>query len=443
MAGSGEADLFKIFGVIWRRRALIAGMGAVFAVCGIAIAYIIPPVYEVSTKLRPVEINQLDALNRSKVISLSPAEALKRVGARLDSYNTRLGFFSARPELVKNYQNKDQTFEQAFQDFNVNSLSVLQSDSRKVELLSEFIGLSMRYGTSVDGAAVLNEFVDYAVEQERVQISKDMQVIVSNRLGEVDANLKAALDEYRASNQGQIAKLEESDSVKRAKLEDELKALRVQLKMQRESRLAELDESINIARSLGLKKPSTPSLMADEVATGGTVMRTEVNGRAVPLYFMGTDVLEAERTALRKRASDDFVEPRVGEIRKELLLLSHNRNIEAIKSRVNDQNFLEGVEALRAEKLRLLSLDTQLNGMQLVNIDQRAVPAGVPIKPRKVLIVLIMFAAGLLIGVATALVRAAYKNNLREMRTLQVNTTFASIPSDDLPPVQRTLLKEV
>lgn len=120
----------------------------------------------------------------------------------MDSYNTRLGFFSAKPELVKNYQDKDQTFEQAFQDFNVNSLSVLQSDSKKVELLSEFIGLSMRYGTSVDGAAVLNEFVDYAIEQERVQISKDMQVIVFNRLSEVDANLKSALDEYRSSNEG-------------------------------------------------------------------------------------------------------------------------------------------------------------------------------------------------------------------------------------------------
>nr|WP_306109975.1 GNVR domain-containing protein [Pseudomonas sp. MN1F] len=290
----------------------------------------------------------------------------------------------------------------------------------------------MRYGKDVDGPAVLNAFVDYAVERERIQLSKDVQVIVANRLAEVDAKLNSAVTEYRTANEGRIARLEEEDAIKRAQLNDELKALRVQLKMQRESRLAELDEAISIARSLGLKRPSTPSKMADDVAANGNIIRTEVNGRPVPLYFMGTEVLEAERSVLRQRISDDFVEPRIGQIRKELLLLANNRNVEAIKARANDQDFLEGVEALRVERERLKAIDTQLQGLQLVSVDQRAVAAAEPVKPRKALIVLLTAVGGLLLGVFVVLIRAAYKKKLRRIRVIGLSSSASTILPEEL-----------
>ncbi|WP_256250538.1 Wzz/FepE/Etk N-terminal domain-containing protein [Pseudomonas sp. NBRC 111123] len=432
MAATGEVDLFDLLRAIWRRRAFVALVGAVFAIFGVAIAYLTPSEYEASTTLRPVEINQLDALNRSKIYSLPPAEALRRVGARLDSYSARLEYFRSRPELVEAFRNEGQSFEQAFQDFNNTALSVVQSDPKKANLLSDFIGLKMRYGQDINGAAVLNDFVDYAMERERVQLSKDMQIILANRLAEVDAKLNSALTEYRAGNEGRIARLEEDDAIKRAQLGDELKALRVQLKLQREARLTELDEAIAIARSLGLKKPSTPSQMADENSGNGNIIRTEVNGRPVPLYFMGTEVLEAERTALRKRASDDFIEPRIGQIRKELVLLSNNRSVEAIKARANDQAFLEGVEALRIERERLKSIDTQLQGLQLVSIDQRAVAAAKPLKPRKALIVMAATIAGLLLGVVAALVRTAFKKHLRRLQVVEVRGGVAPVLPENL-----------
>lgn len=430
LAASSEIDLFGILRTLWRRRALVIVIGAFFALCGAVLSCFIPPVYEASTSLRPVALNQLDALNRSKIYALPPAEALKRVGARLDSYNARLDFFRSRPDLIQVYQDDGQTVEQAFQDFNSTALSVVKADPKKTDLLSDFIGLKMQYGKEINGAAVLNDFVDFAVEQERVQLSRDMQVILANRLGEVDAKLNSALSEYQAGNEARIARLEEDDAVKRAQLTDELKALRVQLQLQRQSRLAELDEAIAIATSLGLKKPSTPSLMADEVAGGGNIIRTEVNGRPVPLYFMGTEVLGAERAALRKRTSDDFVEPRIAQIRKELILLANNRNVEAIKARADDKAFLEGVEALRVEGARLSSIDTQLQGLHLVSIDQRAVASINPIKPRKAFIVLSALLVGLLLGVIIALLRSAMKNHKRQIRMLSIDGVAAPVFSD-------------
>ncbi|WP_240326866.1 Wzz/FepE/Etk N-terminal domain-containing protein [Pseudomonas parafulva] len=431
-SASSEIDLAAIFRTLWRRRLLIIAVAGACALVGLALAFIVPPVYEVSTTLRPVELNQLDALNRSKIYTLPPSEALKRVGARLDSYDARLAFFRSRPDLIAAYRDEGQSTEQAFQEFNNTALTLAVADAKKADLLSEFVALKMRYEKTVDGAAVLNDFVDYAVERERLQLSRDMQIILANRLVEVNAKLDSALSEYRAGNEGRIARLEEDDAVKRAQLNDELKALRVQLKLQREARLAELDEAIAIATSLGLKKPSTPSRMAEETAGNGNIINTEVNGRPAPLYFMGTDVLLAERAALRKRTSDDFVEPRIGQIRKELILLSNNRSVEAIKSRGNDQAFLEGIEALRVERARLQAIDTKLQGLSLVSVDQRAVASNKPIKPRKGIWVGVGLIIGLLIGVVAVLMRAAMSNPPRQAQTLHVTATPSPVLPDEL-----------
>ena len=419
-AASGEFDLFGLFRVVWPSRAFIVAMGGLFAIFGVAVAYVIPPEYEASTTLTPVELNQLDALNRSKIYSLPSEEALKRVGARLSSYTTRLEYFRSRPDLIEAFQDNGQRVEQAFQDFNATALGAVEVNSKDSYSLRNFVSLKMRYGKNLDGAAVLNGFVDFAVEREREQLSRDVQVILANRLVEVDNKLNSAVTEYRAGNEGRIARLEEDDAIKRAQLNDELKALRVQLKLKRQARMSELDEAIAIARSLGLKKPSTPSLMADEILGKANIVRNEVNDRPVPLYFMGTEVLEAERAALRKRTSDDFVEPRIGQIRKELLLLANNRSAEAIKARVNDQAFLEGVEALRVERQRLQSINTQLQNLQLVSVDKRAVASSKPVRPHKALIVMFSLVGGLLLGFIMVLLRSAFKDQVRRTKALVV-----------------------
>lgn len=420
MPSRGEIDVFRLVRSVWRRRVLVVGIAFLCALIGASYAYLVTPIYEASTILRPVAKNQLDALNRSKIYSLPPTEALKRVGAALDSYSARLEFFRSRPDLISAFQNTGESLEEAFEDFNRNTLTLVQPDPKKANLLSAYIGLRMRYEKGVDGPVILNDFVDYAIERERIQLSRDLQIIFENRLAEVDTKLNAAVAEYQASKESRIARLEEADAVKRAVLNDELKALRVQLKLRREARLSQLDEAIGIAKSLGLKKPSTPSLMADEVVGGGNVIRTEVNSQQAPLYFLGTEVLEAERNALRRRASDDFVEPRIAQIRKELVMLSTNRKVQMLKARENEAAFLEGIEALRVERARLLGIDTKLEGLSLVSIDQRAVATSKPLKPNKALIVILALTAGLIIGLVIALLRGAFKDHLRQARILEI-----------------------
>lgn len=400
-----EIDLFAMMQSIWKQKKLIAATALFVGAIAGAYAFLATPEYEVSTLLRPAALNDLDALNRTEVYSLPPGKALVRVGAALDSYDTRLSYFRANPKLFEAFGKAGQSPEQVFDEFNRDSLKLVQPDPKKADLLSAYIGLQMRYPKGVEGDEILNGFVQYAIENERKQIADDLKVIISNRLSEVDTKLDAARAAYDAEKEGKIAALLEADNLKRAQLQDELKALRVQLKVRREDRIAQLDEAISIARSLGLKKPSTPSSMASEGESGSNIIRTEVNNQQIPLYFMGTDALEAERKALRQRTSDDFADPRVAQIRKELLLLNTNREVEVLNQRENEEVFLSDIAPLRAERVRLSSISTDMRGLSLVNVDRLAVEPADPVKPKKVLIIVLGVVVGCLLGVLMAVFR--------------------------------------
>ena len=396
-AASDEIDLFELFHAIWRQKKLVVGCTLLAGVLGAGYAFLAPKTYEVSSVLRPAAINELDALNRSEVYKLPPADALLKVGAQLDSYDARLGFFKDHEELFKAFKKPGQTLEQSFEAFNRNSVNLILPDPKKSDSLSSYIRLELQYPTDVDGVAILNGFVDYAIAAERQQVGADLKVIVNNRLSELKGKIDAARANYDTDKESKIAKLLEADRLKRAQLQDELSALRLQMKMERTNRLAE---------SMGIRTPTTPSSMADSTRTGSSqVMRTEVNNQKIPLYFMGTEALEAERAALQQRTSDDFTNPRIAEIGKDLQLLESNREVEVLRKRGNEDIFLQDVEPLRAEVARLRGLNIDMSNLKLVTIDRRAQEPLSPIKPKKPLVIALSLVGGLLLGLMIALIR--------------------------------------
>lgn len=403
---SDEIDLFELCHGIWRQKKLVLGCTILAGVLGVGYAFLAPREYQVSSVLRPAAINELDALNRSEVYKLPPADALNKVGAQLDSYEARLGFFKSHEELFKAVQKPGQSLEQSFEEFNRNSINLSLPDPKKADSLSSYIRLELQYPKDIDGVAILNGFVDYAINLERAQVGADLKVIVNNRLNELKGKIDAARSNYETEKESKIAKLLEADRLKRAQLGDELVALRLQMKMERTDRLQELAEAISIAKSMGIKTPTTPSSMADASRGGSNqVMRTEVNNQKIPLYFLGTEALEAERTALQARTNDDFTNSRIAQIGKELQMLEVNREVEVLKKRGNEDIFLQDVEPLRAEVARLRGLNIDMSGLKLVTIDRRAQEPLEPIKPKKVLVIVLSLILGLMLGVVTALGR--------------------------------------
>ncbi|MFP3541413.1 chain-length determining protein, partial [Pseudomonas sp. SIMBA_044] len=85
---------------------------------------------------------------------------------------------------------------------------------------------------------------------------------------------------------------------------------------------------------------------------------TDITSQDTPLYFLGTQALQAERAVLLKRTSDDFTDKRVLEIDKDLKLLEVNREIQLLGKRANEDVYLKNIEPLRAEIVRLGNLNT-------------------------------------------------------------------------------------
>lgn len=431
-----EVDLLSVLRSLVRQKYLILAGALLGTLIAGGYAFSVPSEYKVSTVLTTVALNDFDELNRSKIYNLTPKSALQRVAASLDSYDTRLGYFRSNPELQAAFEREGRTLEQAFEEFNSKSLKVVQPDPKKIDRVANYIGVDLRYLAGLDGKAVLNGLVQYAINSERQTLAKDLEVIVANRIREVDAKLDAARIDYQANKDGKIAKLLEGDAVKRAILTDELRALRLQLKLQRDNRIAELSEAITIARSLGLKRPSTPTAMGQAgVESSGNIIRTEIINQRIPSYFLGTDALEAERQALLKRTSDDFADPRIAEIRKELAMLETNRKIQMLNSRKNEELFLEGIEALRAERARLTAFNVNTDNLRMVTVDRYPVDPLSAVFPNKPLILMLGALIGITLGIFIALVRLlasplrqVYEvdlNSIPQLPEARVNTSLA------------------
>ncbi len=261
---------------------------------------------------------------------------------------------------------------------------------------------------------MVNALVADVLKEQRERIASDLEVLIANRLLSLEKKVEAARASYEAGKEAEIASLLEQDTLRRAELQDELQALRGELKARRESRIKLLDEAIQIAESLGIGKPTTPSAMAD-AQRQGQVVRTEVNNREIPLYFMGSEALRAERQALSERRSDDFSEPRIAEIEKELALLSHNRQVEVLKQRKNEDLYLTGLAEWRQEAAQLRGIKFDTSTLQLVRLDQMALEPLAAVKPKKALIIGLGAVAGLMLGVVVALLRNLLHPRMREV----------------------------
>ncbi|WP_322616250.1 Wzz/FepE/Etk N-terminal domain-containing protein [Pseudomonas sp. BIC9C] len=402
------AEVKELIGSLWDQRAIVLLFTALTVTAAIAYALLATPEYEVETYVRPVPLADLDELNESGLYKLLPKDALNNIGASMQSYYVRLKFFQANPQYLAPLQAPGQTIENTFEKFNEKSFSLVKVDPKKSSSLSEAVGLSLRYPQGVDGVGILKDFTDFVVKDEKEKVASNLKTLIANRIDQVEKKLESKKSAYEAEKDSKIALLLEKDQLKKQVLQDELKALRQQLQSRRQNRIKELDEAIVIAKKLGIVKPTTPSALGDgEQARQGNMIRTEVNNQKIPLYFLGQAALEAERATLVARHSDDFTEPRVDEIQKELSLLATNREAALLKERNHPELFLKDFADIRGELTHLKQLNVNFDHFNLVRLDKDATEPQAPVKPKKALIVGFGLIFGFILGLGVAIIRRA------------------------------------
>lgn len=403
-----EIDLGELMRALWERKKLIIGITAIFTLLAIAYALLATKYYRTQSILRPVAMNVLDELNASGLYTLTPEEALQRVGAGISSYEYRLEYFNANQELFgPDAMSDGQTPEQALNQI-IDDFEILRPAANRIDGGFSYVGLAYTYPSGVKGADIVNGLIQYVIQKERIALAQDVEVIIRNRLAKLEQRTAAERAAYQADKQSKIASLSEADALKRAKLQDELNSLRKQLRTRRDDRITQLNEAIMIAKDLGIETPSTPSALSIQTPTpgSGNVIRTEVNNQHIPLYFMGTKALEAERNVLLKRRSDEFMEPRIAQIQADLRTLEYNREVQMLKQRSDEDLYIKNYSKWSQEAAGLKGLNLNLTTLQLANIDRQAIYPKTAVKPRLVLSMALGFVLGSIFGVFIALISA-------------------------------------
>lgn len=327
----------------------------------------------------------------------------------------RFEYFKSNTELFEPVIQEGRSLEQNFERINRESFKVLKPDPdpKKANTFSPYVGLQLEYSKQLNGPSIVNGLIRYATDVERERLTDDLKVVIDNKLDTINRKLEELRSGYNAEKEVKVAQLTEKDTLKRLRLQDELEAIRLGLKTRRENRIKQLDEAIAIAASLGIKKPTTPSSMSEGTRASGSVIKTEVNNQNIPLYFMGTEALEAEKQSLLSRENDDFASGRIVEIAQELKLLEHNRQIEVLESRENEDLFLAELAEQHKEISRLKGLKVNMDNLKMVSVDQFAAQPASPIKPKKTMIVAVGVVLGGMLGLFVALLRSAIRKRMQ------------------------------
>ncbi|MHC6224571.1 LPS O-antigen chain length determinant protein WzzB [Pseudomonas sp. X10] len=160
-------------------------------------------------------------------------------------------------------------------------------------------------------------------------------------------------------------------TVKANNLERQINADRESARKQREDQIVQLTEALKVARSIGLEKPPIISnTLSTELSAGMEGSLT---------YMRGSKALEAEIENLSSRTSDD---PFIKDLRQRQESLNFYRSLQ-VDSGVIDVYRQDGAVELPDK----------------------------PVKPRKLMVVLLGVIAGSLLGVMLALCRYAWSNS--------------------------------
>jgi chain length determinant protein (polysaccharide antigen chain regulator) len=270
-----EIDLFDLIDDLWNHKVWVfAGLFVTIILAGLYL-FEATPVYQAEAKVKLATANDLiefarpqlqggdevlkegvDAVQQSPqpIFEMTIESAFSSATAALLSTGYRKAFYELKLDEIKaipDAYNKNLTLEQNFSDFS-EQFSVKISGTKDTE---SFVKLSLKSSDAIFGAALLNEFVEYA-------LSRRLRDSYNTMLAKVNGRIEA--------------------------LNYEVNIIRKEYFGNKIRRILELKEATNIALAVGQKNPVYRNMDL-------------VGGQLPPLYMLGSKAIKAEIKALESR----------------------------------------------------------------------------------------------------------------------------------------------
>ncbi len=415
-----EIDLIALLETIWQGRLKIALVVFLFVALGTLYSFTATEWFETDFNIAGTKVDELFDINNSELIKITPEKALNEVRKKLNSVENFKDFYlqsTVAQKLLVSPKNISKV-QFAYAVFN-GQIDEVVKKVKKEDVTSFDLNLEYKfiYPKGVEGSELLSAYLYWsegAVKRElrdAFNANRDNQLLLNQH-----EMLKMLSDSERDL---EVATIRSAESYKyrRIALQDQLKALKVQLFKKNQQRILVLNENISIAKRLGFKKPTTPSDVKEVKnskpvsGAGVEIINSEYSGLdKLPMYYRGYESLEAEKLELDKRQKDTYPSSAIIDMEKKLALLERDRDLEKLQNREKPEVFLDGYVALEKRNSYLSALQIKVEGVELFSLNSKPMGGQGSIKPKKIIVLVLSAFAGLMLGCLIVLIQNAVGN---------------------------------
>ncbi|WP_108447469.1 Wzz/FepE/Etk N-terminal domain-containing protein [Halomonas denitrificans] len=338
----------------------------------------------------------LHALDSVPGTSYQELEAFKELSQLLSSYENFKSYYEETPDSISLEKAGDRLHDDQLRQFFFDNIALSSPSDNNADSSRS---ISLNYRDSIDGPQLLNDYFKWTEDKYIQTLTERAKRTVDSAIEKNAATMAAHLASAKESAKARISRLREQDQIRIAELEDRLQAEKQSIISSREERIRVLQNAEQIASRLGIEKPTTPAAFGRQSANQD-IIYAEINSQdGVPLYFMGTAALRAEKEVIEANLNEEVKTAEIREIEKQLQQLSNNQTIEALQEREDFSAFSEEYNDLKNQNEILASIVILEDELDIATTIHWAYQPRSPDSPRGTLIIALSLVLGGMLGV--------------------------------------------
>lgn len=393
--------------------------GAIIAALAIALVYLVTTTPTYSTDLSyGHEVGGLEMLNMVPGINYDEDQVINELSLYLASYEnfkSYLGESGNSYESLAVFADRQLSDEdrKAYQRRFFRDGITISQPKQQGDLLHT---LELSYSREISGPSFVNGYFQWTLASYKNELIARADRIVADTIKHNQSEMAASEEAYATEIRNQVTRLREADEIRLSELHDRLEAERQAVLASREERIRALREAGQVAARLGIEKPTTPYELGRH-ETSRDVIYAEINSQGkIPLYFMGTEALSAEREIIEGNLRDSVKTAEIRSIEKEISQIQQNRTIEALLNRESHAPFNSRYAELEKQNTLLRSYQLTPDDIQVAKVAHWAYQPDAPDSPRAALTLMLALILGGMFGLIIVALYALWKQ-ARAIRT--------------------------
>ena len=408
-------DLIRNLAREWRFMAIILLVGTLGS---IAYASLSTKEYLVEARLRGPTLHELGDVNRQNLIEINPGKAFARFTENVlapENHHQTLVKSGLLQEFTQDGELTD--LEISREIYDSFSLDVIKHDyyqlAKGEKAPLKEITISMKSGRPELAQRFLQALIEESEDNAIRSFTEDFENVKQNRIEAIKEEMNAQARAEKQNREAEIARLEETNRALTLKLQQQVDLAVRKAQQDRENKIIELEEAINIAEALNITKPVNWDDMRPERDSTQVTNQIGNQDDKIPLYFQGTQLLQAELGRLKARQDDRPFIAGLTDLENQIIKAQNDPKIAILKARTNDLLYIEKFASLQRQLSLLQEQPDRFENTRFVIVNQPAsIPPG-PIRSPMLIVAIGILVSGFL-ALLLALILASVRSGDRQ-----------------------------